>query len=135
MPYKREGALKFSDHQVNSPLLHVARSCETCHPYSDAEVLARVETIQGRTKKLLDSAERAVVDLIGAIKKAKDAGATDEMLARARALQRQAQWRADFVAAENSMGFHAPQEAARILAEAADLARQGQIAVLENAKQ
>ena len=39
-----------------------------------------------------------------------------------------AQWRVDFVNAENSMGFHAPQESARILAEAIDYARQGQIA-------
>ena len=45
--------------------------------------------------------------------------------------QRKAQWRLDFVAAENSMGFHAPQEAARILGEAADYARQGQIAAIE----
>ena len=28
------------------------------------------------------------------------------------------------------MGFHAPQEAARILGQAADLARQGQVAAL-----
>ncbi len=131
MPYKREGALKFSDHQVNSPLLHVARSCETCHPYSETEILERVTTIQDRTKKLLDAAEHATVDLITAIKKAKDGGASDALLEKPRGLQRQAQWRTDFVAAENSMGFHAPQEAARILAEAADLARQGQIALLE----
>ncbi|HEY6880691.1 MAG TPA: ammonia-forming cytochrome c nitrite reductase subunit c552 [Polyangiales bacterium] len=31
------------------------------------------------------------------------------------------------MAAENSMGFHAPQEAARVLAEAIDYARQGQL--------
>ena len=48
--------------------------------------------------------------------------------APARALQRKAQWRLDFIAAENSMGFHAPQEAARVLAEAIDYARQGEIA-------
>ena len=41
-------------------------------------------------------------------------------------LQGKAQWRLDFIAAENSMGFHAPQEAARILGEAIDYARQGQ---------
>ena len=35
----------------------------------------------------------------------------------------------DFVEAENSMGFHAPQEAARILGEAIDYARQGQLAL------
>jgi nitrite reductase (cytochrome c-552) len=45
-------------------------------------------------------------------------------------LQRKAQWRLDFIAAENSMGFHAPQEAARVLGEAADYARQGQVAAL-----
>ncbi len=33
----------------------------------------------------------------------------------------------DFVSAENSTGFHSPQEAARILAEAIGYARQAQI--------
>jgi len=42
-------------------------------------------------------------------------------------LQRAAQWRLDFIAAENSMGFHAPQEMARILGESIDLSRQAQI--------
>jgi hypothetical protein len=42
-------------------------------------------------------------------------------------LQRAAQWRLDFVAAENSMGFHAPQELARILGESIDLSRQAEI--------
>jgi nitrite reductase (cytochrome c-552) len=35
----------------------------------------------------------------------------------------------DFVNAENSMGFHAPQEVARILGEAIDYGRQGQVAL------
>jgi nitrite reductase (cytochrome c-552) len=35
----------------------------------------------------------------------------------------------DWVNAENSLGFHAPQEAARILGEAIDYARQGQVAL------
>ncbi|HVP69199.1 MAG TPA: ammonia-forming cytochrome c nitrite reductase subunit c552 [Anaeromyxobacteraceae bacterium] len=42
-------------------------------------------------------------------------------------LQRAAQWRLDLVAAENSMGFHAPQEMARILGESIDLSRQAQV--------
>jgi hypothetical protein len=40
---------------------------------------------------------------------------------------RKAQWRLDIVAAENSMGFHTPQELARILGEVIDHARQGQL--------
>ena len=47
----------------------------------------------------------------------------------ARYLQRRAQFYLDFVEAENSTGFHAPQEAARILGESLNYARQGQIAV------
>jgi cytochrome c nitrite reductase small subunit len=43
---------------------------------------------------------------------------------------RKAQWRVDFINAENSMGFHASQESARVLGEAIDYARQGQIKVL-----
>ena len=57
-------------------------------------------------------------------------GATEEELQGALELQRKAQWRLDFIAAENSMGFHAPQEAARVLGEALDYARQGQVAAL-----
>lgn len=72
----------------------------------------------------------AIVDLIDAVVAAKEAGATDEQLAEVLDLQRKAQWRLDFIAAENSMGFHAQQEAARVLGEAMDYARQGQIAAL-----
>jgi nitrite reductase (cytochrome c-552) len=68
--------------------------------------------------------------LLDAVATAKAKGATPEQLAAALKLQRRAQWRLDFIAAENSMGFHAPQEAARVLGEAIDYARQGQVAAL-----
>ncbi len=129
MPYMREGAVKISDHHVRSPLLNVNRACQTCHVVPETEILARVTTIQERSHALLDRAENATVDLINALEKAKAAGGTDDQLKAARALHRKAQWRCDFVAAENSMGFHAPQEVARILAEAIDYARQGQLAI------
>lgn len=134
MPYKREGAIKVSDHHVRSPLLNVSRACQTCHHYPETEIISRVTAIQDRTKALMVRAEEATVDLINTIARAKKDGASDEQLKPARALHRKAQWRLDFVAAENSMGFHAPQEAARLLAEAADMARQGQIKVLEMSK-
>ena len=43
--------------------------------------------------------------------------------------QRHGQFYVDFVESENSNGFHAPQEAARILGEAIDYLRQGQLAL------
>ena len=131
MPYIREGAIKLSDHHVRSPLLNISRACQQCHNYPEAEILARAEAIQDRTSKLLARAEAATVDAIHAIEAAITGGATDEQLAAARKLHRQSQWRTDFVAAENSSGFHAPQESARILGEAIDLARQSQLAAVK----
>ena len=48
-------------------------------------------------------------------------------------LLRKAQFFLDFAEAENSTGFHAPQEGARILGASIDFARQGQLAVRERA--
>jgi nitrite reductase (cytochrome c-552) len=127
MPYKRDGAVKISDHHVRSPLLNISRACQTCHPQPEDEMKARVEAIQERTRGLLTRGEESLLQLYDAVKAARARGVSDKSLEGALRLQRKAQFRLDFVAAENSMGFHAPQEAARILAEAIDYARQGQI--------
>jgi nitrite reductase (cytochrome c-552) len=129
MPYKREGALKISDHHVRSPLLNVNRACQTCHKWSEDELKARVDIIQQRTHGLRNLAMDALIGLIGDIKAAAAAGRTDTQLAAARDFQRKAQFYLDFVEAENSTGFHAPQEAARILGESIDFSRKGQLAV------
>ena len=127
MPYKREGALKVTDHHIRSPLLNVSRACLPCHHFSEREMLDRAEAIQERTRKLMGRAETALAALLDAVVEAKKKGIREEVLKPALDMHRKAQWRLDFVAAENSMGFHAPQEAARILAEAIDFARQGQL--------
>jgi nitrite reductase (cytochrome c-552) len=130
MPYMREGATKISDHWVRSPLLNVNRACQTCHHFSEEEILARVDRIQVTNHDLLQRAGDALMALLDAVAEAKAAGASEDELRPALELQRKAQWRLDFIAAENSMGFHAPQEAARILAESADYARQGEVAAI-----
>ncbi|TDI11713.1 MAG: ammonia-forming cytochrome c nitrite reductase subunit c552 [Acidobacteria bacterium] len=127
MPYKRVGALKISDHHVRSPLLNINRACQTCHRVSEEELKSRAETIQGRTFALRNSAMDALVDLINDIKMAGEAGRNDAGLTAARTFQRKAQFLLDFVEAENSMGFHAPQEAVRILGESINYSRQGQV--------
>jgi len=129
MPYQREGAIKISDHWVRSPLLNINNACQVCHRFPEQEIKQRVEMIQDRNHTLLLRAEDAIVELITALEAAIKAGATDAQLQPARALHRKAQWRVDFINAENSMGFHAAQEAARLLAEAIDFARQGQLAL------
>lgn len=134
MPYIREGALKVSDHWVRSPLLNVNRACQTCHHFSEEEMKARVDVIQTRNHDLMQRAAKALVEMLDAIDAAKEAAATDEQLKAAFEFQRKGQWRLDYVAAENSMGFHAPQEAARILGESCDYFRQGQLEALKLAK-
>lgn len=133
MPYERVGSQKVSDHHVRSPLLNINKACQTCHRWPEEELKARVEAIQDRTHQLRDQAMDAVVALIDDLGKAVAAGKSDEELALARNLHRQAQFRLDFVEAENSTGFHAPGEAARILAESINLAREGQLAVRDAA--
>jgi nitrite reductase (cytochrome c-552) len=128
MPYQRVGALKVSDHWVRSPLLNVNRACQPCHKQAEDEIKARVDLIQSRNFDLLQRGGVAITALMDSIVAAKKAGATPEQLNAALELQRKAQWRLDFVAAENSMGFHAPQEAAKVLGEAIDYARQGELA-------
>jgi len=127
MPYKREGALKISDHHVRSPVLNINRACQTCHKWPEEELKGRVETIQERTFKMRNVAMDALMDLISDLKVAKAATKTDTELATAQDFQRKAQFYLDFVEAENSTGFHAPQEATRILGESIDFSRQGQI--------
>jgi nitrite reductase (cytochrome c-552) len=129
MPYKREGALKISDHHVRSPLLNVNRACQTCHRWSEDELTSRVDVIQQRTFQLRNRAMDALVALIGDLKTVRAGGRSDAAVATAQDFQRRAQFLLDFVEAENSNGFHAPQEAARVLGVSIDLARQGQLAL------
>jgi nitrite reductase (cytochrome c-552) len=129
MPYVRVGAKKVSDHHVRSPLLNTNASCQTCHRAPEHEIIERVERIQTHTFRMRDQAMDALVELIGDIAGRREAGASDAELANAREMQRRAQFYLDFVEAENSTGFHAPQEATRILGEAMDYARQGQLAL------
>ena len=129
MPYKRVGGTKVSDHHVASPLLAPNNACGTCHKYPGGELVARAEGIQTRHRKLVDRALTALVELIDDISAANDAGIDDAKIAEAQQFQRRASFYVDYVEAENSSGFHAPQEAARILAESIDYARQGQRAL------
>jgi nitrite reductase (cytochrome c-552) len=133
MPYTRDGAAKFSNHNVQSPLLNAETACGTCHT-DVAYVTGRVATIQNQVNQTMLAAEDAIIAAIKTIQAASEVSDVDEaMLAEARNLHREAQLRWDFVAAENSMGFHNPEEALRILAAATDLARQAQLKAVEAA--
>ena len=129
MPYKREGGLKISDHHVRSPLLNINRACQGCHRWDEEELRARVETIQERHSQMRNTAMDALMALIADIKSAAAGGAAAPQLDEARKYQKRAQFLLDFVEAENSTGFHAPQEAARLMTLSIDSCRRGEIAL------
>ncbi len=129
MPYKRVGALKVSDHQVRSPLLNINNACQTCHRMPEDELKARCEKIQDNFTQMKDVALNGLMDLIDSIKAAQSAGVAETQLKTARDFHRKASFLIDFVEAENSTSFHAPQEAARILVLALDHIRHGQLAL------
>ncbi len=133
MPYTRDGAAKFSTHNVQSPLVNPEAACGQCHTDTNY-VVERVGIIQRSTREAMDHAEDALVAAITTIEKAaalEDVNA--DLLAEARNLHREAQLRWDFIAAENSMGFHNPTEALRILTIATDLARQAELKAVQAA--
>ena len=129
MPYKRVGAMKISDHHVQSPMLNIDRACMGCHHFSEQEMKDRVETIQTRFFEMRNTAMDALMELIDDTAAARKAGVTDAALKTVWAHQRRAQFFLDFAEAENSTGFHAPQESMRILGQSVDSSRKGQVAL------
>lgn len=148
MPYQREGAVKVTNHHIRSPLFDIKSSCQTCHSISEDALRDRVDFIQNNTARELREAESAILALISDVKRSREliqttapykSATTAEAqeailapaLADAREFHRRASLRWDFIASENSTGFHSDQEAARVLAQAIDLARQGQLALVK----
>jgi len=144
MPYQRVGALKISNHKISSPLFNINGSCQTCHTQSETEIRERVDYIQRNTAEALRRSEEAILALVDDLKNARASleeteafrakAAKEEqdlytasVLDAAREYHRRASLRWDFIFSENSTGFHSPQGAARTLAQAMELARRGQL--------
>lgn len=133
MPYTRDGAAKFSNHNVQSPLLNAEAACGQCHT-DVAYVTERVSIIQNQVHQTMQATEVAIIAAINAIKAAAAIPNVDpQLLDEARNLHRESQLRWDFISAENSMGFHNPEEVLRILAASTDLARQAQLKAVQAA--
>jgi len=121
MPYTTEGGIKFTDHQIRSPLYNTASSCQVCHRWSADEIRERVTSIQDKNRELLSIAAETITAAHLELGEAMKQGATDAELQKPRDLVSRAQMYWDYVAAANGMGFHAPQECARILGKSTQL--------------
>jgi len=131
MPYTRDGAAKYSDHNVHSPLLNAEAACGTCHT-DVAYVTTRVALIQAQVYATLINTEDTILAAISGIKTASETTGVDEiLLAQARQYHREAQMYWDLIAAENSMGFHNPEYVLTALYHATDVAHLAQMAALQ----
>lgn len=123
MPYTRVGASKVSDHRVTSPLKNDLKACMQCHTETSDWLREQVVAIQDRTGSLMLRAGYATAAAAKLFEMANEAEAAGrkidkDLYAGAKDYYEEAFYRASYVGAENSVGFHNPTEAARILGDA-----------------
>ena len=132
MPYKSEGGIKYTDHQIMSPMKNIAGTCQTCHRDSEENLRSYVEDHQTRIMEIRDRVETELVKAHIMTKALLDSGKvteTSDEIKPVHKLIREAGWRWDYGVASHGGPFHAPVETARILAAALDKSLLAQIEV------
>lgn len=132
MPYRVEGGVKYTDHHIRSPLANISNACQVCHRQSEEELIRDVYERQDKVREVRKIAEQAISKAHLEAKIAWENGATEKDMEPILRLIRSAQWRWDWVAAANGVGFHSPVEALRVLSTAIERAEKarGLLAVL-----
>lgn len=133
MPRIRVGGVTIPDHNLMSPLKHEDLPCKQCHPKSDEELRAQVIAIQERSLANLINAGyevASVAKLFEIANASLETTAGDPAYDAAAKHYREAFYRVVYMGAENSVGFHNPDEGERILTDARDEAAQARSALL-----
>lgn len=120
MPYMAEGGIKYSNHQIMSPLANISNTCQTCHRDTEENLKKYVYQYQDKAIEIRDRIEKELAKAHIMAKTAWDNGANEQEMANSLKLIRQAQWRWDFAVASHGASFHAPVETQRILAHSLD---------------
>jgi nitrite reductase (cytochrome c-552) len=118
MPYVREGGVKYSSHQVGSPLENIANTCLNCHQGTEKEFRATVARKLERKTELSKTAMDVLAKAHLEAGKAWELGATEAEMKPILQDIRHAQWRWDFAIASHGSFFHAPEETLRVLGSA-----------------
>ena len=123
MPYTKVGSKKISDHRIMSPLKNDFKACQQCHTESPAWLKEQVITIQDRAASQYIRSGYAlatVAKLFELTHKQQAAGKQIDkgLYDLAKDHYEEGFYRNLFFGAENSLGFHNPTEAMRILSDA-----------------
>jgi len=123
MPYTRVGAFKVSDHRVMSPLKSDMKACTQCHSEKPEWLREQVIAIQDRTVSLMLRSGYATATVAKLFEKVHAVQAQGKQIDKAlydkaKDYYEEAFYRCVFIGAENSVGFHNPTEAMRVLGDA-----------------
>jgi nitrite reductase (cytochrome c-552) len=123
MPYTRVGSKKISDHRIMSPLKNDFKACQQCHAETPEWLKNQVIAIQDRAASQFIRSGYAlatVAKLFELVHKEQAAGKQIDkaLYDPAKDHFEEGFYRNLFFGAENSMGFHNPTEAMRILGDA-----------------
>jgi nitrite reductase (cytochrome c-552) len=123
MPYTKVGSYKLSDHRVTSPLKNDLKACMQCHSETTEWLREQVIAIQDRTVSLMIRAGYATATAAKLIEKVHEAQAAGKnidmtLYEKAKDYYLEAFYRTIYIGAENSVGFHNPTEAMRVLGDA-----------------
>ena len=123
MPATKAGEQTVSDHRVMSPLKADLQACSQCHDEEADWLKQRVIAIQDHTVSLMLRAGYATATVAKLFETAHNAQAKGTVLdkefyERAKDFYLEAFYRQLFIGAENSVGFHNPPEAMRVLGDA-----------------
>jgi nitrite reductase (cytochrome c-552) len=131
MPYTQEGAVKYSDHQIRSPLETMDRSCMNCHRESEEKLRGIVKQKFDRKEYLMEIAMDNISKAHLETARAMELGASDDELKEVRTHIRHGQWRWDYSIASHGSFFHAPEETLRLLASANEEGQQARIKLVK----
>lgn len=124
MPYAKMGRRKISDHRLMSPLKNEFRGCQQCHSESPAWLKEQVIAIQDRAASQYIRSGYALASVAKLFERTHREQAAGKKIDKAlydlaRDHYEKGFYRNLFFGAENSLGFHNPTEAMRMLSDAA----------------
>lgn len=116
----------FTSHQQMSPREQIKETCLSCHgDWTEKDAKYAIDAIQNYTRGKMADAEFWLSQLIDQIVKAKDAGVAKDTIDKAYDYQYDANLYWEWWTAENSDGFHNPDNARESLTRSIDASQAG----------
>ena len=115
-----------TSHQQMSPRYRIKETCLNCHQdWTEKDAIYNMNAIQNYTRGKMAKAEFWLANLIDAINKAKEMGVAKDIIEKAYDYQYDGNLYWEWWTAENSDGFHNPENARESLTRSIDASKDG----------